>query len=141
MTHSRSTAPRATPAVLFAAACLAATLAGCTPYRIDIQQGNAVSAEQLAQVRAGMTREQVRFLLGTPLLADAFHDQRWDYVFHFQEGKSRAIQQRRLSLWFGKDGKVERFDADEAMKAVPPDATGGARAYDLTPPANPTEKK
>jgi outer membrane protein assembly factor BamE len=141
MTHSRSSLPRATPVALFAAACLVVGLAGCTPYRIDIQQGNVVSAEQLAQVRTGMTREQVRFLLGTPLLADAFHELRWDYIFHLQDGKTRAIQQRRLSLWFGKDGKLERFDADEAMKAVPPDVTGGARAYDLTPVSKPTEKK
>lgn len=124
----------------------AATAIACSPYRIDIQQGNVISAEQLAQLRIGMTRDQVRFVLGTPLLTDVFHERRWDYLYHLEKGKTRAIEQRRLTIAFGADGKVEKIDADAGMKAVPPDATGGVRAYDLTPQAstgdkNTTEKK
>ena len=124
-----------------AAAGLVMASAACAPYRIDIQQGNVVTAEQLAQLRQGMTREQVRFLLGTPLLTDPFHDAQWDYVFSLRDGKTGEVRQRRLTLWFGKDGKLERHEADAAMKAVPPDVTGGARAYDLTPPTPSQEKK
>ena len=139
MTRTRPAAFRP----VFAALSLVVFVAACTPYRIDIQQGNVVTAEQLAQLRPGMTREQVRFVLGTPLLTDVFHDRRWDYLYHYEQGRSRAIEQRRLTIWFGKDNRVEKIDADAAMQAVPPDATGGARAYDLTPPAPPstTEKK
>lgn len=116
------------------ALCLAASLmlAACAPYRIDIQQGNAVTAEQRDQIRLGMTRDQVRFVLGTPLLTDVFHAQRWDYVYHFRKGSNLAIEQRKLAIWFGKDNMVERIEADAAMNATPPDATGGTRVYDLT---------
>ena len=141
MNPKRSKKPLSRIVVGLSAVGVIAALAACAPYRIDIQQGNVVSAEQLAQVRAGMTREQVRFLLGTPLLTDPFHDGRWDYLFRLRDGATGEVRQRRLTIWFGKDGKLERYEADEAMKAVPPDVTGGARAYDLTPPPPPQEKK
>ncbi|HSY26187.1 MAG TPA: outer membrane protein assembly factor BamE [Burkholderiaceae bacterium] len=68
-----------------------------SPYRIDIQQGNFISSETMAQLRdgmkrpEGMTRDQVRFLLGTPLITDAFHGDRWDYVFRLQRGNGEVI--------------------------------------------------
>ena len=58
-----------------------------SPYRPDIQQGNFVSREMMAQVKEGQTREQVKFILGTPLLMDAFHADRWDYPFYLARGK------------------------------------------------------
>ncbi|SFC53872.1 outer membrane protein assembly factor BamE [Collimonas sp. OK412] len=70
-----------------------------SPYRIDIQQGNFVSKEMLAQVKEGMTREQVRFALGTPLLTDLFHEDRWDYVFRLQKGNGE-ITTSRVSVFF-----------------------------------------
>jgi outer membrane protein assembly factor BamE len=70
-----------------------------SPYRIDIQQGNFVSKEMLAQVKEGMTREQVRFALGTPLLTDLFHDDRWDYVFRLQKGNGE-VTTSRVSAFF-----------------------------------------
>ena len=70
-----------------------------SPYRIDIQQGNFVSKEMLAQVKEGMTREQVRFALGTPLLTDLFHDDRWDYVFRLQKGNGE-VTTSRVSVFF-----------------------------------------
>ncbi|NKI71995.1 outer membrane protein assembly factor BamE [Collimonas pratensis] len=70
-----------------------------SPYRIDIQQGNFVSKEMLAQVKEGMTREQVRFALGTPLVTDIFHDDRWDYVFRLQKGNGE-ITTSRVSAFF-----------------------------------------
>ncbi len=83
-----------------------------TPYRINIVQGNFVSREAAAQLREGMTREQVKFLLGTPLLADVFHGNRWDYVFSFRRGNTPVVQQRRYTVFFDGD-KLVKFGGDE----------------------------
>lgn len=64
------------------------------PYKIDIQQGNFVSSEMLAQLKVGMTRDQVRFVLGTPLLTDMFHADRWDYDFRLTKGNGQIIASR-----------------------------------------------
>jgi outer membrane protein assembly factor BamE len=141
MTQSRFAAFRLARPSRFVPLSIAVLVSACTPYRIDIQQGNIVTAEQFAQLKPGMTREQIRFALGTPLLTDVFHDRRWDYFYHYEQGQSRAIEQRRLTVWFGQDNRVERIDADAAMQALPPDATGGARAYDLTPVAGNATKE
>lgn len=79
-----------------------------SPYRPDIQQGNFVSQEMLAQLKVGQTREQVKFILGTPLLTDAFHANRWDYPFYLARGNGE-LTTARVSVFF-KDDKVEKFD-------------------------------
>ena len=73
-----------------------------TPYRIDIQQGNVVTEEQLARVKPGMNRLQVRDALGTPLLTDAFHPDRWDYIFTLRQ-TGRPLQRRNVVLVFEGD--------------------------------------
>lgn len=83
-----------------------------TPYRINIVQGNFVSREAAAQLREGMTRDQVKFLLGTPLLTDVFHGNRWDYVFSFRRGNTPVVQQRRYTVFFDND-KLVKFGGDE----------------------------
>ena len=83
---------------------------GITPYRMVIQQGNFISQEMVAQLKPGMTREQVRFVLGTPLVADIFHADRWDYVF-FRETPDGKREQRNLSVVFEKD-KLARVLGD-----------------------------
>ncbi|MFN0040407.1 MAG: outer membrane protein assembly factor BamE [Burkholderiales bacterium] len=83
-------------------------LAGCflVPHKIDMQQGNYLDAEVVAKLKPGMTRSQVRFLLGTPLVVDVFHPQRWDYVY--LTGKSGDVRLRdRLAVIFEGD-KLER---------------------------------
>ncbi len=77
-----------------------------SPYRIDIQQGNFVSREMVDRLREGMTREQVRFALGTPLLNDLFHDNRWDYTFRLQKGSGEVISSR-VSVFFEGDRLVK----------------------------------
>ena len=79
-----------------------------SPYRPDIQQGNFISQEMLAQLKPGQTREQVKFSLGTPLLTDVFHAQRWDYPFYLARGNGE-LTQARVTVYF-KDDKVEKFD-------------------------------
>ena len=80
-----------------------------SPYRPDIQQGNFVSEEMLAQLKEGMTRDQVRFILGTPLLADLFHADRWDYPFRLARGSGETTSSR-VVVYFDKEGKVARFE-------------------------------
>ncbi|MGI4984635.1 MAG: outer membrane protein assembly factor BamE [Janthinobacterium lividum] len=74
-----------------------------TPYRVTIVQGNFVSSEAAAKLRVGMTREQVRGVLGTPLLVDMFHPERWDYVFYFKRGSTKVVEQRNLVIRFQGD--------------------------------------
>ena len=87
-------------ATLAAAAALA--LAGCV-YRMDIQQGNLLDAEQVSQLQVGMTRSQVRFLLGTPMVIDAFDADRWDYIYSLRYGRTREVTKRHLIVWFEGD--------------------------------------
>lgn len=75
---------------------------GLTPYRMVIQQGNFISQEMVSQLKPGMTKDQVRFVLGTPLVTDIFHADRWDYVF-FRELPDGKREQRNLSVIFEKD--------------------------------------
>lgn len=83
-----------------------------TEYRIDVQQGNVLNQEMVAQLKPGQTRDQVRFILGTPLLTDVFHAQRWDYVYRFQNGRTNAVETRRLTVFFDQEGRLERVAGD-----------------------------
>jgi outer membrane protein assembly factor BamE len=82
-----------------------------TPYKIDVVQGNFVSKEQAAALQPGMTRVQVRDLLGTPLLTSIFHADRWDYVFTFKRQRQEP-QSRRVTVHF-KDDLLTRFEAGD----------------------------
>jgi outer membrane protein assembly factor BamE len=101
---------------------------GSIVYRVPVQQGNLVTQESVAQLRAGMTKDQVRFLLGTPLVTDIFHADRWDYVYTLQALRSNAIrEERRLTVFFDKDGRLERLEGDvvpKGDKLETPAATG-----------------
>ncbi|WP_018411457.1 outer membrane protein assembly factor BamE [Methyloversatilis thermotolerans] len=82
------------------------------PYRIDIRQGNLVTQDMVAQLKPGMSRDQVRFILGSPMLSDVFHPDRWDYVYYFKPGnKPEDIQQRRLVVYF-EDEKLVSVGGD-----------------------------
>jgi outer membrane protein assembly factor BamE len=86
------------------------TIPGVTPYRIEIQQGNFISQELVGQLKPGMSKEQVRLTLGTPLLNDVFHADRWDYVY-WREKAGAKREQRKLTVFF-EDGKLTRLDGD-----------------------------
>jgi len=95
----------------------ALALAGCgsvskwlDAYTIDIQQGNYVSQDMVSQLKRGMSKEQVRFVLGTPLLTDIFHADRWDYVY-YRKPPGGKTQERKLSVFF-KDGKLDRLEGN-----------------------------
>ena len=81
------------------------------PYRIEIQQGNFVSQEMVSQLKPGMSKDQVRFVLGTPLITDSFHADRWDYVFRRQRVNSLELEQRKIAVFF-EDAKLKRIEGD-----------------------------
>jgi outer membrane protein assembly factor BamE len=94
---------------------------GFTPHKIDIQQGNVVTQDMVAKLKPGMSKSQVRFALGTPLVVDPFHNDRWDYVYVQQKG-GRVAEQRRIVVLFADD-KLLRIDGD----VVPAGSVVGAQ--------------
>lgn len=89
---------------------------GITPYKMEIQQGNYISQEMVSQLKPGMSKDQVRFALGTPLLTDIFHADRWDYVY-WREASSGKRESRRVALFF-EEGKLSRIDGDVVSPAA-----------------------
>lgn len=95
-------------------------------YKVEIQQGNIVEQEDLNRVQPGMTREQVRYLLGSPLIDDPFHQDRWDY-YYMQEANGELAERYRVTLFFEND-RLARLEGDrrpqpQAAEAAPPEAT------------------
>ena len=83
-------------------------------YKIDIQQGNVLTQEMVSQLRPGLTKDQVRFILGTPVLTDMFHGNRWDYVYSLRKGNSGQTEMRKFSTIFDADGRLVRVAGDVA---------------------------
>jgi outer membrane protein assembly factor BamE len=112
-------------AVLLAAGCARMpNVPGLTPYRIDIQQGNYVTQDMVDKLKPGMTKSQVRFALGTPLVTDMFHSDRWDYIYVLQK-KGVVTEQRRIVVVFSDD-KLLRIDGDvKAGASATPGKTAG----------------
>lgn len=104
------------------------------PYRIDVRQGNYVSQQMLSQLTPGMTKDQVKFVMGSPLLEDIFHADRWDYYYRYSEGYKKP-QERRVTLFF-KDGKLARLSGDvvAATAGKPAPAPVVPKVIDVTGP-------
>ncbi|MFU1908125.1 outer membrane protein assembly factor BamE [Bordetella hinzii] len=102
---------------------LAAALAGCSsskwgfPYRADMQQGNWITREQVALLQPGMSREQVRFALGSPTLTSVLHADRWDYPYYFKPGYGKA-EERHFTVFFEND-RLVRWTGDEQPELQP----------------------
>jgi outer membrane protein assembly factor BamE len=109
---------------LLGTACLSLALGGCATYadynylyhfgvyKLDINQGNYVTVDQVDKLKVGQTRQQVKLVLGTPLLTDPFHANRWDYPYEFTR-QGRTLEHRQLTLYF-VDDKLARWEGDEA---------------------------
>ncbi|MDP9013838.1 MAG: outer membrane protein assembly factor BamE [Pseudomonadota bacterium] len=95
-------------------------LASACVYRINIQQGNFLDQAAVEQVKAGMTRSQVRYLLGTPMVADSFNQERWDYIYYLKKGRTRRVDSRRVTVYFDGE-KVARLDKPTAEVAAAQD--------------------
>ena len=117
------------------------------PYRPDVQQGNVITSDMVDQLRPGMTRDQVKFMLGTPLLTDAFHPDQWDYLYYLNP-RVGAPQRRNLVVYF-KDNRLDHFSSDpmpaESMAdnlilgrktTAPPSTPPKEQAPQATPPAS-----
>lgn len=100
------------------ALCTALPLGACnllTVYKLDIQQGNVVTQEMVDKLKPGMTRAQVRYVLGTPLVTDSFHKERWDYFYSFKTGAEGIPEIRRLTLHF-QDDTLRNIQGDVAVR-------------------------
>jgi outer membrane protein assembly factor BamE len=138
---------------LVLAAAAAFALAGCgafdsathsfasmiTPYKVEIVQGNFVSKEQVEALQPGMTREQVRQVLGTPLVTDMFHAERWDYVFTMRR-QGVAPQERHLTVFF-KGDTMDHFQGDTMPSESEFVATIDKHKPGKVPPLEATEEQ
>ena len=115
--------PALTRPALCAVACLLAC--GCV-YRMPIQQGNFLQRRSLDQLQVGMTRSQVRYLLGTPMVPATFDTDRWDYLYYYRRGRMRTPEKYELTVFFEND-KVARID-DHGKKASDSESTPLERA-------------
>lgn len=114
--HMRSYFPAAILATSLLAGCSFDSIVGVVdPYRIDVRQGNYVDQDMVSQLKRGMTREQVRFVLGSPLVVDMFRRDRWDYVYRYKPGSGEA-EQRVISVFF----------VDDLLDHVTGDVQGGS---------------
>lgn len=117
----------------------AAVVSGCGLFRVEIQQGNFIANEQVSQLEEGMTKREVRYIMGTPMVVDPFHEKtRWDYVYSYSAALGSKVEKRRVTLFF-EDDKLERIvrDADETDVAESSEESGGTR---VTSPTQASEK-
>ena len=101
--------------VLLILVCLPLALASGCVYRAAISQGNLIKQEDLDQAEVGMTRNQIRFLLGTPMVDDPFHKDRWDYVYYLKVGREDATFKRWVSVFF-VDDRVSEIRKDQELE-------------------------
>jgi outer membrane protein assembly factor BamE len=121
--------------ILLALLCAACSSYTLKPYKMDIQQGNVVTSKMMLQLRPGMNKSQVRFIMGTPLIQDSFHRDRWDYFYQMSKG-GKVIEQRRVILDFEGDA-LKRVRGD-----VIPAGTGDvAEPAPVTPPPTKQQDK
>jgi outer membrane protein assembly factor BamE len=159
MMHSADRAPRTLAApvrfVALALSLMMAGLGGGCVYRINIQQGNFLDPKAVEQLSVGMTRSQVRYLLGTPMVPNTFDNDRWDYLFYYKHGRTRKAEQAQIIVYF-EDEKVTRIekprgsakvatttptepaDAKEPAQPLPPPAESPSATREQLPPPPPS---
>lgn len=114
------------------------TLTGCFPsvYKIDIQQGNIITQDMINQLRPGMTRAQVRYLMGSPLIVDPFHADRWDYIYSIQPGGG-AMQQENVALTFDQNSQLVGLAGDFLPGMTRDEEILGGQSRPATPTGRP----
>ena len=90
------------------ASCSSGHLPSLTPYKVEVRQGNLITQDMRAKLKLGMTQDQVKLLLGSPLISDPFHADRWDYFYSLQQ-QGKVLDKQRLTLYFAK-GVMARID-------------------------------
>lgn len=122
------------PVIVLVALATAASSVGCV-YRMSVQQGNYIDAKQIDQVESGMTRSQVSFLLGTPMIPNGFDSDRWDYYYSLKQGRVRRLVTRRVTVLFEND-RVKSVERGPGVEPATAAAQAGA-ATSATPGAEP----
>lgn len=115
-------------------AALAALLSGClSVYKAEIQQGNVVTQEMIDKLKPGMTRSQVRFVLGTPLVSDPFHQDRWDYYYYLRRANEDIGEAQRLTVIFNND-VLQKVQGDTRSKSDSPEmGKSGGKSSSVRP--------
>jgi len=106
-----------TKIILFSLMLLLPVLSSCV-YKMDIRQGNYVSQEMREKLKIGMTKAQVRYVLGTPLVNDPFHANRWDYVYRLEHDR-KLVEQQNLTLYFEGDKLSRIVDGNQPAEMAP----------------------
>jgi outer membrane protein assembly factor BamE len=96
--------------------CLALSACFVRPYKFDLEQGNVFTVDKIDQIQPGMSEEQVRYVLGTPMLHDVFHTNRWDYIYIDKPNNGKEIRQH-VAIYFD-NGRVDRVTRDALPSAV-----------------------
>lgn len=100
---------------LLVAVSFAAVGCNWATYRIDVDQGNIIDKQALSKLQVGMTKEEVKRTLGSSLLTDVFHSNRWDYVQYYKSGRTQKVQEGRVSLFF-TNGLLSNIKVDEMVE-------------------------
>ena len=104
--------------ILLVLVVLSPVLSACTPYKMDIRQGNLVTPDMREKLKVGMTKQQVRYVLGTPMINDAFHGNRWDYSYRLQHG-GKMTEKQDMTLYFEGDNLVRIVDDNQPVEVAP----------------------
>jgi len=115
-------------------------LALLTPHKIEIRQGNMVTPETREKLKVGMSRLQVRSVLGTPLVNDPFHASRWDYVYRLEQS-GKLVEQQRLTLYFDDDRLARIDESSMPPQSAPPPQEVPAAQSKVPVPVEPDAKK
>jgi outer membrane protein assembly factor BamE len=117
------------PIALATSACSVANF--LTPYKLDIPQGNEITADQVAKLKTGMTHSQVRFLLGTPLLTDPFHANRWDYLY--SDARAGELKSKKSYVLIFEGDSLVSFSGETLPAPVKFQSTEASAASAVTP--------
>lgn len=108
---------------LLLASCGSVSVPLPSAYKMDIRQGNLVTVEMRDKLKVGMSKAQVRYVMGTPMISDVFHANRWDYVFLLEQG-GKLVEQQRLTLYFEGDNLARIDDSGLHLQPAAPVASG-----------------
>ncbi len=104
--------------ILFVLLLLSVVLSSCSTYKMEIRQGNYVTSKMREQLKVGMTRQQVRYVMGTPMINDPFHQDRWDYVYRLEQG-GELVEQQGLTLFFEGDNLARVVEGELPVVVAP----------------------
>ncbi len=104
--------------ILLAVILLSPVLSSCGLYKMDIRQGNLVTPDMREKIKVGMTKQQVRYVLGTPMINDAFHGNRWDYAYRL-EHQGKMTEKQDLTIYFEGDNLTRIVDGNQPAETAP----------------------